>query len=172
MTTETATTTGPDYTLDKATGEVTMADGFKFNPSTNENVEGLTLDQLRVYNLERPAGAPSLTEKVLALAELITESEAQAAKLKAEAAKHTSVADGFKAELRQLLDFGTHAFGNFKVTVSKPSRSFDAEAFMRSYPVEANPALYTYVINSKAVPPNLKDQFMAAGTGEPKVSIK
>jgi hypothetical protein len=115
---------------------------------------------------------PSVQDKALAFAALVTESEAKAAELKAEAAKHQAVADGYKAELRQLLDFGTHAFGNIKVTVSKPSRSFDADAFMRSYPVEANPALYTYVINSKALPPNLKEQFMAAGTGEPKVSVK
>jgi hypothetical protein len=97
------------------------------------------------------AAAPSLEEKVLAIAGIITAHESEAASLKAEAAKHVAEADRNKAELRQLLDFGTHAFGNIKVTVSKPSRSFDAEAFMRSYPVEANPALYTYVINSKAV---------------------
>ncbi|AYN57312.1 hypothetical protein PBI_PEAS_43 [Arthrobacter phage Peas] len=116
--------------------------------------------------------APTLQDKVLALAALVSEEEAKAAELKAEAAKHTSVADGYKAELRQLLDVGTHAFGNIKVTIAKPSRSFDAEAFMKSYPVEMNPALYTYVINTKALPPNLKDQFMAAGTGEPKVTVK
>lgn len=116
--------------------------------------------------------APTLADKVLALAELIISAEAQAAALKAEAAKHTAVADGYKAELRQLLDFGTHQFGNIKVTILRPSRSFDAEAFKKSYPVEANPALYTYAINSQAVPPNLKNQFMAAGTGEPKVSVK
>ncbi|AYN58117.1 hypothetical protein PBI_JUDY_47 [Arthrobacter phage Judy] len=116
--------------------------------------------------------ASTLQDKVLALAALVSEEEAKAAELKAEAAKHTSVADGYKAELRQLLDVGTHAFGNIKVTIAKPSRSFDAEAFMKSYPVEMNPALYTYVINSKALPPNLKDQFMVAGAGEPKVTVK
>lgn len=114
----------------------------------------------------------TLEEKVLAFAGLVSEEEAKAAELKAEAAKHSALADSYKAELRQLLDVGTHAFGNIKVTIAKPSRSFDAEAFMRSYPVEANPALYTYVINSKALPPNLKEQFMAAGTGEPKVTVK
>jgi hypothetical protein len=121
---------------------------------------------------ETTQAQPTLQEKVLAFAALISEEEAKAAELKAEAAKHASVADGYKAELRQLLDFGTHAFGNIKVTVAKPSRSFDADAFMRSYPVEANPALYKAVINTQALPPNLKNQFMVDGGGEPKVSVK
>lgn len=116
--------------------------------------------------------APTIEEKVLAIAGRIANNDAAVAELKSEAAKVTAESDSLKAELRQLLDFGTHAFGNVKVTVAKPSRSFDADAFMRSYPVEANPALYTYVINSKALPPNLKDQFMAPGTGEPKVTVK
>lgn len=114
----------------------------------------------------------TLEEKVLALAALVTGEEAKAAELKAEAAKHTSVADGYKAQLRQLLDLGTHAFGNIKVTIAKPSRSFDAEAFMKAYPVELNPALYKAVIDSASMPPKLKDQFMVAGTGEPKVTVK
>lgn len=115
---------------------------------------------------------PSLEEKAIALAALVTGEEARAAELKAEAAKHTSAAEGYKAELRQLLDLGTHAFGNIKVTISKPSRSFDAEAFMKAYPVELNPALYKAVIDTASVPPKLKDQFMVAGTGEPKVTVK
>jgi hypothetical protein len=114
----------------------------------------------------------TLEEKVLAFAALVSEEEAKAAELKAEAAKHASVADGYKAELRQLLDFGTHAFGNIKVTVAKAARSFDADAFMKSYPIEANPALYKAVINTQALPPNLKNQFMVDGGGEPKVSVK
>ncbi|WP_314325482.1 hypothetical protein [Paenarthrobacter ilicis] len=115
---------------------------------------------------------PTLEEKVLALAGLVTGEETKAAELKAEAAKHTAAADGYKAELRQLLDIGTHPFGNIKVTISKPSRSFDAEAFMKSYPVEINPALYKAVIDTAALPPKIKDQFMVAGTGDPKVAIK
>ena len=114
----------------------------------------------------------TLEEKVLALAALVTGEEAKAAELKAEAAKHTSLADGYKAELRQILDIGTHAFGNIKVSITKPSRSFDAEAFMKAYPVELNPALYKAVIDSASMPPKLKDQFMVAGTGEPKVTVK
>lgn len=90
----------------------------------------------------------------------------------AEAAKHKAEADRLKFELRQLLDFGTHAAGNLKVTVSKPSRSFDLDAFMKAYPVELNPALYKYAVNSEAMPPNLKNQFMTPGTGDPKVSVK
>ncbi len=116
--------------------------------------------------------APSLEELVLAVAGRIANNEAAIAELKAEAAKIAAENDSLKAELRQRLDVGTHAFGNIKVTITNPARSFDAEAFMKSYPIEANPALYKAVINTQAVPPNLKNQFMAAGTGEPKVTIK
>lgn len=116
--------------------------------------------------------APTLEEKVLAIAGRIANNDAAVAELKSEAAKVTAESDSLKAELRQLLDFGTHPFGNIKVTISKPSRSFDADAFQKSYPVELNPALYKSVINPAALPPALKDQFMAEGTGEPKVSVK
>ncbi len=90
----------------------------------------------------------------------------------AEAAKHKAEADKLKFELRQLLDFGTHPAGNLKVTISKPSRSFDLDAFLKAYPVELNPALYKYAVNSEAMPPALKNQFMTPGTGDPKVSVK
>lgn len=116
--------------------------------------------------------APTLEERVLLIAGIVTGHESTAADLKAEAAKHQAEADSYKVELLQLLDVGAHTFGNIKVTVTKPSRRFDADAFKKSYPVEANPALYTYVINGEAVPPNLKKQFMAAGTGDLKVSVK
>ena len=116
--------------------------------------------------------ADTVEEKALALAQLITGEESKAAELKAEAAKHTSVADGYKAELRQLLDLGTHTIGNVKITISKPSRSFDAEAFLKAYPIELNPALYKPVIDTAALPPKLKDQFMVTGNGEPKVTVK
>jgi len=119
---------------------------------------------------ELPAG--TLEEQITWIVSLIAGHEADVAALAAEAKKHTAEIDRLKATVRQLLPVGTHTLGNIKVTISNPSRSFDSKAFMNSYPVEANPALYTYVINTKAVPPNLKDQFMAAGTGEPRVTIK
>lgn len=104
-------------------------------------------------------------DRLESLAALVVQHEAEAAKHKAEAEKA-------KFELRQLLDFGTHPVGNLKVTVSRPNRVFDLDAFMRSYPVEINPALYKTVINNEALPPNLKNQFMIPGVGEPKVSVK
>lgn len=117
-----------------------------------------------------PAG--TVEEQVTWLASLIAGHEAEVAALVAEAKKHTAEIDSLKAKVRQLLPVGTHTFGNIKVTISKPSRSFDSSAFMKSYPVEMNPALYKAVIDTAALPPKLKDQFMAEGTGEPKVTIK
>lgn len=115
---------------------------------------------------------PTLAEKIESFAALVVENERAAAELKAEAAKFAAQADTYKVELRKLLDIGTHTVGNLKVTLTKPSRSFDGESFMKAYPVELNPALYKSVINNEALPPALKNQFMAAGTGDPKVSVK
>lgn len=47
------TSTGPAYDFDKKTGEVTMPSGKKFNPILNQNVDNLSLEELRIYNLER-----------------------------------------------------------------------------------------------------------------------
>ncbi|MHC6592398.1 hypothetical protein [Arthrobacter sp. C152] len=119
---------------------------------------------------EIPAG--TVEEQVTWIASLIAGHEADMAALAAEAKKHAAEIDSLKAKVRQLLPVGTHTFGNIKVTISNPARSFDSKAFMASYPVEMNPALYKAVIDTAALPPKLKDQFMAAGTGDPKVTVK
>lgn len=103
---------------------------------------------------------------------LAVANEQAAAELRAEAAKFTAEADSHKAELRKLLEPGKHPVGNLVVSVTEPSRSTDWGAFEKSYPVETNPALYKSVVNSAAVPPNLKEQFMVAGTGERRIAIK
>ncbi|WGM21833.1 hypothetical protein QEH68_06575 [Paenarthrobacter sp. OM7] len=117
-----------------------------------------------------PAG--SLEEQVTWVASLIAQHEADVVALAAEAKKHVAEIDSLKATVRQLLPVGKHKFGNITVSITNPNRSFDADAFMKSYPVEVNPALYKAVIDSAALPPKLKDQFMVEGTGDPKVAIK
>lgn len=122
--------------------------------------------------VEKGETAPSKEERVEHYAALVVAAEAAAAELKAEAARFFAESEAAKAELRKLLEPGKHPVGNLTVSVTEPARSFDAEAFEKSYPVEVNPALYKSVINTAAVPPNLKEQFMAAGKGERKVTIK
>ena len=117
-----------------------------------------------------PAG--TLEEQVTWIASLIAQHEADVVALAAEAKKHVAEIDSLKAKVRQLLPVGKHKFGNVTVSITNPNRSFDADAFMKSYPVEMNPALYKAVIDTASVPPKLKDQFMVEGTGDPKVSIK
>jgi hypothetical protein len=119
---------------------------------------------------ELPAG--TVEEQVTWLASLIAGHEAEVTALAAEAKKHNTEIDRLKAKVRGLVPVGKHTYGNVTVTVSNPSRSFDAAAFMKAYPVELNPALYKEVIDTAALPPKLKDQFMVEGKGEPKVAIK
>lgn len=119
---------------------------------------------MTIQNTEATAG-PTTEQRIEDLAAVVVSNEAAAARHKAEA-------DRAKFELRQLLDFGTHPAGNLKITVAKPSRSFDLDAFTKAYPIELNPALYKAVINTENVPPALKNQFMLPGTGDPKVSVK
>ena len=117
--------------------------------------------------------APTKEELIERHAGLVVENERAAAELKAEAAKYTALADSHKAELVKLFPGkGKYPVGDLVVSVTEPSRSFDSAAFLKAYPVEVNPALYKSVINTEAVPPNLKNQFMAPGTGERKVAVK
>lgn len=123
--------------------------------------------------VEEGETAPTKDELIEHYAALVVENERAAAELKAEAAKFTALADSHKAELVKLFPGkGKYTVGNLTATVTEPSRSFDAVAFVKAYPVEVNPALYKSVINTEAVPPNLKNQFMAPGTGERKVAVK
>lgn len=177
-----------DYTFDSKTLQITMADGFTFSPFDPAQTKDLTPAQTRAALIEHgqispapPAlrlveegetGELSTEELIEHHAGLAVANEAAAADLRAEASKFTAEADTHKAELRKLLPVGKTAVGNLTISVTEPSRSFDAEAFEKSYPVEVNPALYKSVINTAAVPPNLKDQFMVQGKGERKVAIK
>lgn len=119
---------------------------------------------------ELPAG--TLEEQITWIASLIANHEAEVAALAAEAKKHTTEIDRLKTKVLAIVPVGKNTYGNVIVTVSNPSRAFDAAAFMKSYPSEVNPSLYKSVIDTGALPPKLKEQFMAAGTGERKVSIK
>lgn len=119
---------------------------------------------------EIPAG--TVEEQITWIASLIAGHEADVAALAAEAKKHVAEIDQLKAKVRDMLPLGKHTYGNITVSITGPSRTFDTKAFLAAYPVELNPALYKEVIDTAAVPPKLKDQFMVAGTGDPKVAIK
>ena len=127
---------------------------------------------LRVVQDGETAPQPTREELVEHYASLAVAAEQAAGELRAEAGRFSAEADSAKAELRKLLEPGKHPVGNLTISITEPSRSFDLAAFEKSYPVEVNPALYKSVVNTAAVPPNLKEQFMAPGTGERKVAIK
>lgn len=148
---------------------MTTAKNTAAQPAETTAVEALATGLRLVSEGE---SAPTTEELVKHHAALVVENERAAAELKAEAAKYSALAESNKAELRKLLTPGKHTAGDLTVSVTEPSRSFDSAAFMKAYPVEVNPALYKAVINTEAVPPNLKNQFMAAGTGERKVAVK
>ncbi|MET4094598.1 hypothetical protein [Arthrobacter sp. UYCu712] len=116
--------------------------------------------------------APSTEELVDHYAALAVAAEQAAGELRSEASRFTAEADSAKAELRKLLEPGKHQSGNLTISITEPSRSTDWASFEKAYPVEVNPALYKSVVNAAAVPPNLKNQFMVAGTGERRVAIK
>lgn len=127
---------------------------------------------LRVVQDGETAPQPSKDELVEHYTALAIAADEAAAGLREEAARFTADGDAARAELRKLLEPGKHPVGNLTVSITEPARSTDWAAFEKSYPVEANPALYKSVVNAAAVPPNLKEQFMVPGKGERKVSIK
>ena len=65
--------------------------------------------------------------------------------------------------------------GNNKVTWKGPSRSFAKADFVKAYPPETNNYLYTTpdpVLDTSAIPPKLKEQFMRPGEGNGSIIIK
>ena len=86
----------PLYALDKKTGVVTMPNGKKFNPYTNEGCENLTMDELKVYSQERP---PTLNIKHTDLDALAEQALADDMALKEVTAKAKASKDKFKKAL-------------------------------------------------------------------------
>lgn len=127
---------------------------------------------LRVVQDGEQAPQLSREELVEHYTALAVAADEAASGLREEAARFAADGDSARAELRKLLEPGKHPVGNVTVSVTEPSRSTDWAAFEKAYPVEVNPALYKSVVNSAAVPPNLKEQFMVPGKGERKVTIK
>ena len=91
---------------------------------------------------------------------------------KTAAADHKASADRLLAMIGASVEKGNTAVGNFTVTKSDPNRTFDTEAFQSSFPLELNPTLYKTVVDTAALPPKVKAQFMVPGNGDPKVTVK
>lgn len=94
-----------------------------------------------------------------------------------QAARHQAAADAAKQAIMKLHGQRgkTIDVGELKVTWKAPSRSFAKDEFVKAYPAEANPTLYTTpdpVLDTSAIPPNLKNQFMRPGSGEGTIVIK
>lgn len=89
---------------------------------------------------------------------------------------HTQAIQRLEAELRELhAQPGTTVkAGDFKVTWKNPSRSFQSEAFQQKFPQSTHPHLYTTktVLDTTAIPPKLKERFMAPGSGNGSLIIK
>lgn len=64
--------------------------------------------------------------------------------------------------------------GELQITWKNPSRSFNAKRFQETYPMTSHPHLYATkaVLDTTAIPPKLKDQFMEPGTGDGTIIIK
>jgi len=132
----------PEYGFDKKTGEVTMPSGKKFNPILNQNCDELSLEELRIYNLERGLtdsqrrlpehhspeyvwGTPSDDAELERLAEEALEADIAA---KDAVAKQTSTKAALKKALEEAgkLDSDTKAVGVVR-TIIKRVRRFDAK---------------------------------------------
>jgi hypothetical protein len=111
---------GPAYTLDKKSGEVTMPDGKTFNPSTNQNVDSLSLEELKVYNQERPQGYDAEAE-LERLAEEALEADIAA---KDAVAKQASTKAAFKKALEDAgqLSPDTRAKGVVRTIIKRVRR--------------------------------------------------
>lgn len=89
-----------------------------------------------------------------------------------QAKKHTAEAKAAKEHLAVLVGHGKHESGNLTISVAKKASSFDKKAFEESYPVEVNPGLYAETLDTSAIPPKLKNQFMVPGEGFGTITVK
>ncbi|UXE04775.1 hypothetical protein QEH44_gp39 [Arthrobacter phage Shambre1] len=96
---------------------------------------------------------------------------------KDQAAKHAAAAKAAEVALAQLhgKQGSTIPVGDYQVTWKNPNSAFDKEAFVKAYPIEANAYLYKTpepVLDTDAIPPKLKKQFMKPGEGTGSIVIK
>lgn len=156
----------PTYTLDKPTGWVTMADGSRFNPWTNEGCENLTLEQVQVYLQERPPAAPEDTESTHE--NLVREYVMLENRTAPDLARMAEI----KKVLRDL-DYGTHDLAGIKVAVGHNSTLVPA-AFISAYPADQHPHLYKTVPNPAAIKDSLSPAEIKALSkeGEKRLTFK
>ena len=91
---------------------------------------------------------------------------------KTAAADHKQAADRLLAMIGASVEKGNTAVGNFTIVKSDPNRTFATEDFEKAFPLELNPTLSKTVVDTAALPPKIKAQFMVPGTGDPKVAVK
>lgn len=167
--------TTPKYDYDKPTGWVTMADGSRFNPWTNEGCENLTLEQVQVYLQERPpapgqgltapeggADADSIYE------ELVREYVMLDNRTQPDLTRMTEI----KKALRDL-DYGTHDLAGIKLGVGHNS-TLNTAAFANAYPQDKFPHLYKSTPNPAAIKEQLSPAEIKALSkeGEKRLTFK
>lgn len=97
------------------------------------------------------------------------------AEYEAQAANYIQAAKELKTELVKLdllAGYGNTPAGNLTIQWKRPNRKFDEKAFRAAHPFNKEPEYYSIVVNSKALPENIKDSYMVPGEGEGTVTIK
>lgn len=121
---------------------------------------------------EQAAAAKNEIERLTRLAELAQ----QHAHHQDQIEGHKTQLAKIEAEIRALhaKQGSTVKAGDTSITWKNPSRSFNVARFMLDYPATTHPHLYTTktILDATAIPPKLKDQYMAPGTGEGTLIIK
>lgn len=89
-----------------------------------------------------------------------------------QAKQHAKAAKEAKEKLAQLVGHGKHESGNLTISVANAASRFNKTAFEEQYPSEVNPGLYAVTLDTSAIPPKLKNQFMVPGEGFGTITVK
>lgn len=109
--------------------------------------------------------AQTKEEQIHALAVLAVDHDEQAK-------KHAAQAKAAKEELANLVGHGKTESGNLVISVANAASKFNKTDFEASYPSEVNPGLYALTLDTSAIPPKLKNQFMIPGEGFGTITVK
>lgn len=160
------------YHLAQEDKETSLMAQQQINPSSTSNILNEIDQELAAQtNKEIIMGAAAVAshqsreEQIHALAVKAIDHDEQAK-------QHAAEAKAAKEQLALIVGHGKHESGNLTISVANAASKFDKAGFEAAFPVEVNPSLYAETLDTSAIPPKLKSQFMIPGEGFGTITVK
>ena len=146
-------------------------------PQHLQHIYRITQQEKETSTMAQQHITPSKTETLLSEVDQELAAQAAASLVQAvdhdeQAKLHAAEAKAAKEKLALLVGHGKHTAGNLTISVANAASKFNKPAFEEQYPSEVNPALYALTLDTSAIPPKLKNQFMIPGEGFGTITVK